>query len=106
VALQCVAACCSVSVLQCVTLCYSVLQCVVVCCSGRSAEVGLQMDVWCVLHLKCCSVLQCVAVCCSVNVLQCSVMCCSVLQCVAVANQQKEAFTQVPGACYTLDIAV
>ena len=46
--------------LQCVTVCCSVVQCVAVCCS----------------------VLQCVAVCCSV--LQCDAVCCSVLQCDAV----------------------
>jgi len=71
--LQCVSVCCSVlqcaqhrsrsllmcrdmCVLQCVAVCYSVLQCVTVCYS----------------------VLQCVAVCCSV--LQCVAVCCSVLQ--------------------------
>ena len=95
--LQCVSVCCSV--LQCgdrgrthfcVAVCCSVLQCVAVCCSVLQ----------CVLHYvavccsMCCSTLQCVAVCCSVLqchgtfVLQVAVMalsCCR-LQCVAVCR--------------------
>jgi len=60
VLLQSNAGCIAIHMLQCVTVCYSVLQCVTVCCS----------------------VLQCVAVCCSV--LQCIAVYSNLLQCVAV----------------------
>jgi len=65
--------------LQCATVCCSVLQCVAVC-------VALFCTVfYCVAH--CCSELQFVAMCCSVSrVLQCDAVCCSVLQCVAIIH--------------------
>ena len=62
----CVAACCSVLLLQYVAVCCSVLQCVAVCFSVLQYAA------------MCCSVLQCAAVCC--GVLQYAAVCCSVLQ--------------------------
>jgi len=71
--LQCVAVCCSV--LQCVAMCCSVLRCVAVCCSTCVAVCcSTCVTVYALLYL-CCSVLQCAAACCSV--------CCSVWQYVA-----------------------
>jgi len=68
--------------LQCVAVHFSVLQCTSVCYSVLlpSASSGGGSRVQC--STVCCSVLQCVAVCCSV--LQCVAVCCSALQCVAV----------------------
>ena len=68
--LQCVA-----SVLQCVSVCCSVLQCVIL-----AVEASPPCDRW--SGRVCCSVLQCVAVC--RRMLQYVAVCCSVLQCVAV----------------------
>ena len=58
--------------LQCVTVCGSVLQCVAVRCCAMLCDAVR------------CSVLQCVAVCCSA--MQCDAVHCSVLQCVAVCR--------------------
>jgi len=58
-------------VLQCVTLCCSVLQ-------------FAQTVPYVQCNAVCCIALQCVAVCC--NVLQCVAVCCSVLQCGAVCS--------------------
>jgi len=101
--LHCVAVCCSVrhtstsesvyesvSVLQCVAVCCSVLQCVAACCSVLQCVALLDILLLVRVSMRvsmCCSVLQCVAVCC--NVLQsvavcCAAVCCSVLQCVRV----------------------
>jgi len=84
------------SVLQCITVGYSVLHW---CRQAARSAAALRYHT-CVLQCVavCGSVLQCIAVCCSVVdelrevqprsgttcVLQCVVMCCSVLQCVAV----------------------
>jgi len=78
--------------LQCVTVCCSVLQCVAVCCSALPCiAVRGCVAVRCVRKFVtvcrsvlqyfavCCSALQFVAVCCSL--LQCDAECCSVLQC-------------------------
>ena len=105
--MQCVArillilslACCSVlqfvtSVLQCFTVCYSVLQCVALQHAGDTHILWYcNTCILLVLSAACCSVLQCVAeyysvcyTCVAVyySVLQCITVCYSVLQCVAV----------------------
>jgi len=79
--LQCVTVCCSVlqaANSQAHSVCYSVLQCVAVCCRPPTHRLTPCVAV-------CCSVLQCVAGCQltgSLRVLQCVTVCCSVLQCV------------------------
>jgi len=86
--LQCITVCCSIlqghtraDQLQCVAVWYSVLQCITVCCSILQV---LCVAVYCkdTLTQINCSVLQCGTVCCSV--LQCGTVYCSALQCVAV----------------------
>ena len=96
--LQCAAAWCSFSELQCVVVCSSVLQCVAAYCgsAARSRTCGVlqcvaENAVFCSVFQ--CVVQQCVTVCCSVlqqcgdvrrDVLRCVATCCGVMQCVAV----------------------
>jgi len=76
--LQCIAACCTCSVvndegischakvLQCVAVYYSALQCVAVCCSIVNHEGVSEHAEEAQSVAGCCSVLHCVAVCCIV----------------------------------------
>jgi len=116
--LQCCAVCTShirginvsiqVRLLQCGTVCFSVLLlCVAVVCSVHLLHPWQQCFNTSTCVAVCCSVLQCVAVCCcsvlqccavcntriradntsiQVHVLQCVAVCCSVLQCCAVCG--------------------
>jgi len=73
--LQCITVCCSV--LQCVAVYYSVLQCIPVCCSVLQCVAVYYSVLQCITVRR--SVFQCVAV--YSSVLQCITVCCSVLQC-------------------------
>ena len=70
--LQCALFLCDPTILQ-------VLQCLTVCCSVLQRVLFRVVLLYC-RCVVCCVVLQCVAACCSV--LQCVAACCSVLQCV------------------------
>jgi len=86
-------------VLQCVTLCYSVLHCVAVC------YIVLQCVTLCYSVLHCVAVcyiaLQCVTLCC--GVLHCVAVCYIVLQCVASSQRYgigEETMTDCISMCF------